>query len=50
VVAREFVRAVPYAGHQVLLKLGRRTSTRGRYALVVRQGPRTVARRAVDFG
>jgi phospholipase C len=47
VAAREFVRAVPYGGHRVVLRVRGRAPKRGRYTLVVRQGPRALARRAV---
>lgn len=47
VVARDFVRAVPYGGHQLVLRVRGRAPTRGGYTLVVRQGSRTLVRRAV---
>ena len=50
IVKRDFVRAVPYGGHKVVLRLTRRVPKRRRYTLSVRQGSRTVARRTVSLG
>jgi hypothetical protein len=46
-VARQAVAGVATSQHRVILRAHGRAPKRGRYTLVVRQGPRTLARRAV---